>query len=125
MIVFNEKIIGVWFIALAPGSQDFLGALYTAEDGELEFKYRFRYYHSDDPHDPKDKKKWYILRSKKDLQQTKEQMLSNIRTLVHILEVDSGQKADEIMYKGDYQAFFDEFASKPWAHMSEEEVGNA
>lgn len=123
MIILNEKTICIWYIPLIPGKQDFLGSLFTNEENAFEFTYRFRYYHSNDPNDPKDKKSWYRLVAKPG--ESKEKLLTSIRVLINRLELVSGQKSDEIMYRGDYKVFFEEFKSKPWAHFSEQKIGEA
>lgn len=124
MIILSEKTIAIWFIPLIPGEQDFIGSLFTNEEGKLEFSYRFRYYNSQDPYDKKDKKHWYTVVSRKE--ETKESMLASLRRMIKALELASGQRADEILMKdGNYKQFCEEFASKSWTHIEKEKIADA
>lgn len=116
MIEINERIIAIWYLVTIPGEQDFMGGLFRDEKGDLKFKYRFRYYNSDEPWDKKDTKNWYDVTPKQGT--TPEAMIESLRIMVDRLSRMSGQKADEIVIKdGDHQKFLEEFMAKPWAHM--------
>ena len=62
MIIFDEKIVGLWFLATIPGHQDWLcGLSEVVPDEKYRLTFRFRYYTGDqdkNPFDDGDRKSW-------------------------------------------------------------------
>lgn len=132
MIVMDEKIIATWFIVLSDES-DYMAAISWANEesmkagkGEIDLVYRFRYYDKERPNAEPfagiDKKNWY---SGKVEAASKEEALTKMRGAINILASVVNQKPDEIVNTGGVEQFINELASKPWAHMKKEKMGEA
>ncbi len=83
MIVFDEKIVAVWFVTTITNKQDWMAAVRELEpDQKYELVYRFRYYVDDKQWDSEDKKNWY----RGELTGTRNYMLLSLRSVVdHML----------------------------------------
>ncbi len=61
----GNTFYGMWFIEPPTAKdfpeQDFMGAMYKQNEDPIIFKYRFRYYNSNDPFDKEDVKNWYVV----------------------------------------------------------------
>jgi hypothetical protein len=114
--------IAIWFVNLPhPGKYGHGGdvnGLLWRKDGEPNiyyFKYRFRYYKSDQIWDGRDEKVWYLLVIK---DKTEQESLDGIQKMLHILSAAMGQKLDTYWINGDSNKAQDLFETKPpvWAH---------
>lgn len=59
-ISFTDDTLAIWYILLEPEKSDYMGALSRRDYGFM-YTWRIRYYHSLDPWDEKDVKRWYSL----------------------------------------------------------------
>jgi hypothetical protein len=78
-IEINEKLIGIWYVSF--GTDDWMGALYERDDGQIDLIFRCRYYRSPDAWDGKDKKSWFKNTSPKSV----EEAIGHLRTAVNKL----------------------------------------
>ena len=114
MIMFDEKIVGVWFLDTIPGRQDWLAAIRELEpERKYEMTYRFRYYDGDQtksPFDDRDKKNWY----RGEIAQTRAFVVAGIRSAAKQLEAVSDGKLYELMNDGGIEKFKREFQDLPF-----------
>jgi hypothetical protein len=111
VIEFDEKIVGVWFLATIPDHQDWLAAIRELEpDAKYEMTYRFRYY-TDGP-DPfnDDKKNWY----KGTLSGTRNYVILSFRSVAETMKSLSPAPLYEVMNNGDYEDFMRRFNQMPF-----------
>ena len=118
---FGEKadyFHGIWFVPLTPDS-DWMGCL-KRNEGRWVFEYRFRYYspESKNPHDDKDEKNWFVLRTKDDSPELLEKMLEMINKIILSFSEHTGHSADfvDLQCQADDPKIFFELGSRPWAH---------
>jgi hypothetical protein len=121
VITFDEKIVGVWFVATLP-TQDWLAALRELEpDAKYELTYRFRYYKDDKPWDSEDKKNWY----RGEVTGTRAYVIASIRAVVDTM-VATGPKY-EVMNDRGYAQFQRDFQDQPFVFakmLSKEEAAD-
>lgn len=111
MIVISDKTVGLWSIPI-DANNDFMGALTEERPNFFKYTCRIRTKVSNDPWDLNDKKEWfeYEMTGARDL------ALGYCRLRMEVMEELTGNKGDEILYHNNKQ-FFDELATKPWAHV--------
>jgi len=108
MIKFDEKLVGVWFLATTR-TEDWMCAVREIEpEKTYEVIYRFRYYskESTDPFDEKDGKSWY----EGSVQGTRHYVISVMRAVTAMMELaGTVGKTYEILNEngiGDFQKRF-------------------
>jgi hypothetical protein len=113
MIVFDEKIVGVWYLVTILDKQDWLAAVREIEpDAKYELIYRFRYYKDDKAWDSADKKNWY----KGELTGTRNYVVMSLRSVAKRLESVSvaGIPLYELLNENDIDKFMREFQDAPF-----------
>ena len=122
MIIFDEKIVGVWFLSTIKNKQDWLAAVREIEpDAKYELVYRFRYYKDDKPYDSADTKNWY----KGEITGTRSYVIAAIRSVAAKLAWAARQPLYEVMNDRGLNQFMRDFEKQPWAFarmMSKEEM---
>ncbi|HTF64900.1 MAG TPA: hypothetical protein VK638_19660 [Edaphobacter sp.] len=118
MIVFDEKIVGVWYLETIPGYQNWMAAVRELEpERKYEVTYRFRYQEDDKVFDSKDRKSWY----RAETSQTRAFVVAGIRNAARKLEeVSKGGKLYELMNDGDFGKFQREFQDLPFVFVRQE-----
>lgn len=112
MIVFDEKIVGAWFISTIPNSQDWLAAVREIEpDEKYELIYRFRYYKDDKHFDSDDTKNWY----KGELHGTRSYMILSMRSVAERLAGVNHAKVYETINDRGIVQFLRDFEAQPFA----------
>ncbi len=111
MIVISDKTVALWSIAI-DDTHDFMGALTEERPDFFKYTCRIRTKKSEAVWDLIDEKQWfeYELTGGRDI------ALAYCRLRMEVLEALSGNKGDEILYHNNKQ-FFEELATKPWAHV--------
>jgi hypothetical protein len=122
VIIFDEKIVGIWFLSTIPNKQDWLAAVREIEpDAKYELTYRFRYYKDDKPFDSEDKKNWY----QGQLTGTRLYVIAAMRSVGNKLAGVAHQPLYEVMNDRGVNQFMRDFEKQPWAfarRMSQEEA---
>jgi hypothetical protein len=116
----TDKLVGIWFAELDNDS-DFLMQVNEEED-HYHLEYRFRYYHSDDPFDPKDVKNWYAGKVEKAHVKGLKEVITKVRGATEMLVGMAGESAKvHEMLKGDKTTdeFVEEFMAQPFTHQRE------
>lgn len=135
MIVLDEtKTIAIWYAPLNK-ELDFMGCLQHPDDpekdrdgnprqpGGYDFNYRFRYYKDDMVFHSEDEKHWYHVEIHP---MPVSEVLDKLRMLTKVLvRMSDNAQLDEVVNTGDWKKFFEEFSSKPWAHMQIEKEAHA
>jgi hypothetical protein len=113
MIIFDEKIVGVWFLSVAPGV-DWLAAVREVEpELKYELTYRFRYHKDDKSFDSKDEKHWY----EGTVSGTRNYVTMTIRSLAKEMRDRSGhydRYSYELLNDGDLDAFMRKWQDAPF-----------
>lgn len=116
MIEMDEKIVGIWFLATIPGSQDWMAGLSEIEpDAKYKLTYRFRYYGDDgkNPFEGGDRRSWYDGT----MTGTRAYCIAAIRQTGGMLASVAHEKLYEVMNNGDLGDFMRRFQDQPWAFM--------
>jgi hypothetical protein len=115
-ILFDEKIVGVWFLSTISDHQDWMAAVREIEpDKKYELTYRFRYYTGDqtkNPFDDGDRKSWY----KGQVSGTRAYVVASIRMVAKELERRADGDLFELMNDGDLQKMMRKFADMPFVY---------
>jgi len=109
----------VCFLPLEEGKVDFMGAVWTEENGEVHTKFRLRYYNSDCPWDEEDIKRWCAIKKEPGTEAT---ALEEFKRLVSALEEKCGNTADVIVVDGDGVAAMEAMKQRAWCFVREEKV---
>lgn len=114
-ITLDEGIRGLWYCSLVPDKQDFLMSLSLVEEGHYEITYRFRYYNSDDPFDPEDKKDWF--RAKITNLKEKE-VIEKARVVAHSFATFANAELTEVLRDNrPLDKFTEEFMKQEFVHV--------
>jgi hypothetical protein len=123
-IVFDESIMGIWYIQLAE-SFDMMCALARVEGGGYKVNGRTRVYESEDPWDERDRKRWFsgpveadsdeaaILKARQHVKDITADFLSHFPPdfIPQLFELIRGKRSVE--------EFANVLRSMPWAHSME------
>ncbi|HEV8189491.1 MAG TPA: hypothetical protein VGP83_17180 [Pyrinomonadaceae bacterium] len=113
MILFDEKIVGAWFVVLAEDVDWLAGLREITPDSDYEMTYRFRYYKDEKPFDSTDEKSWYELKAKG----TRAYMIASVRLIVQELIARSKLPKPysfELLNDGDLHAFMRKWQDAPF-----------
>jgi hypothetical protein len=130
LIIFDEKFVGLWFLATIPGSQDWLAGLSEiVPDEKYRLTYRFRYYTGDqskNPFDDADKKNWYDG----EVTGTRAYCIASLRMVakqLHDMAVQTAKAYDakpeklyEVINDGDLRKAIETYMSWPCAYVRAE-----
>jgi hypothetical protein len=120
VILFDEKIVAVWFLAL-DNKRDWMAAVREIEpDAKYELVYRFRYYVDDKTFDSEDKKNWY----KGEITGTRNYVLLSMRSVAEMLKAGTsdGPLYEVVNDKG-LADFLRRFQDMPFAFVRREGKG--
>ena len=111
----NENTLGIWYCLTIPHKQDFLLTLNRVDEKSYDITYRFRYYNSDDPFDENDEKRWASAKTEN---QSEEQVIASVHSVLEALSSISGNDYTEIL-RGDrsFEEFMEEFMQQDFVHM--------
>lgn len=122
MIDLNENTycLGLWYVQ--GDREDFLAAATRQSGGAMKITYRFRYYHSDEPWDEKDIKRWYEAAPPPNSDE--DSVVALIDGLVSEL-VNRGYATAEpwrAIIKGGPEAAFEALKAAPFTHLRESPI---
>lgn len=111
MMVLDEKVVGLWYVEIAP-KVNWMAVIRELEpDQEYELVYRFRYYKDDKAFDSEDLRSWY----RGVLTGTRHYVVESFRSAARLIESNAIGKLFEVMNEGDYKDFMRRFQNQPFA----------
>jgi hypothetical protein len=119
--VFNEDVVGLWFVSMpkiSPHGGDWLATIAKHGEDMYRLTYRFRYYAgTDDPFDGTDTKSWYGFEAKaEDLPD----LIQRTQEIAAMTRAVFGGKSWELMRgEGTFEQFKEEFFKLPFVNVRE------
>lgn len=113
----TTKIDTFWFVS-GGGTWDFMGGVYTAEDGRWLAKYRFRYYNSADAWDSGDTKNVYQIGPIDAKEETRAKLVAIFTMLTKHMAEELGPDALTVLpVNGGIEKYTAMMAKQPFAHV--------
>ena len=113
-IKLDETIVAVWFVNLDETTDWMAGVNRTDEGWELQ--YRFRYYNSEDPWDPEDKKSWYRCDLSNKESNEADAIDAISQAFEALKEASGGEAYALIRGESTHEQFVEEFRELPFTH---------
>jgi hypothetical protein len=114
MIEMDEKLVGIWFLATIPNSQDWMAGVRELEpDQKYKLTYRFRYYKDDKAFDSEDKRNWY----EGTVTGTRAYVIASLRSVAKKLAEMSTEPLYEVLNEHGLDQFMRDFQDQPFVYM--------